>query len=320
MKMLQALGTVLLVAAPWLLGSNYAVNLATQVLIAALFASSLNLLLGYGGLFSFGHNALFGGAAYIGALALTKFGLSPLAATAVALLSVLLLSAIIGAIALRATGIGLAMITLALGQVVWGLAYRWVSMTNGENGIGGIQRPTLPGIDLNHPWQFYWVVLGGTVALLWLLKRLIDSPYGASLRGTRDQARRMSALGHNVWLLRWLAFLYAGVLAGIAGLMFLWYHRFVSPHMLSLGESAEVLLMVVSGGAGTFAGPLVGATVVVLIKNVASSFIESWQILLGALFLFVVVATPDGLVPGCKSLFRRWRNRWGQAWTRTRTS
>ena len=320
MKILRALGAVLLVAAPWLLGSNYAVNLVTQVLIAALFASSLNLLLGYGGLFSFGHNAIFGGAAYIGALALTRFGLSPLAATAVALLSVLLLSALFGAIALRASGIGLAMITLALGQVVWGLAYRWVSMTNGENGIGGIQRPTLPCLDLNHPWQFYWMVLVCTLALLWLLRRLICSPYGASLRGTRDQARRMSALGHNVWMIRWLAFLYAGVLAGVAGLMFLWYHRFVSPHVLSLGESAEVLLMVVSGGAGTFAGPLVGAALVVLTKNVASSFIESWQILLGALFLFVVVATPDGLVPGCTSLFRRWRNRWGHAWTRTRTS
>jgi branched-chain amino acid transport system permease protein len=319
-KALHVLGVISLAAAPWVLGSNYAINMATQVLIAALFASSLNLLLGYGGLFSFGHNAMFGGAAYIAALALTKFGLSPLAATGAALLGVLLLSAVIGAIALRATGIGLAMITLALGQVVWGLAYRWVSMTNGENGIGGIQRPTLPGIDLNHPRQFYWTVLCCTFALLWALKRLVDSPYGASLRGTRDQARRMGALGHDVWLIRWLAFLYAGVLAGVAGLMFLWYHRFVSPHVLSLGESAEVLLMVVSGGAGTFAGPLVGAAIVVLIKNVASSFIESWQILLGALFLFVVVATPDGLVPGCRNVLGRWRNRWGQAWTRTRTS
>jgi branched-chain amino acid transport system permease protein len=129
----------------------------------------------------------------------------------------------------------------------------------------------------------------------------------------------MSALGHDVWLVRWLAFLYAGVLAGIAGLMFLYYHRFVSPQLLSLGESAEVLLMVVSGGPGTFAGPLVGAALVLLIKNVASSYIESWQMLLGVMFLLVVVATPDGLVPGFARLWWGLRSRLGHSWIRART-
>jgi branched-chain amino acid transport system permease protein len=320
MKLLAVSAVLILLAgAPWLLGSNYALNMATQILIAALFASSLNLLLGYGGLFSFGHNAVFGGAAYLGAIALTRYGLSPAATAAIVLAGVLLLSAIIGVIALRATGIGLAMITLALGQVAWGIAYRWVGMTNGENGIGGIQRPTLEFIDLNTARNFFWVIAACTVLLLWLLKRLIDSPYGACLRGTRDQPRRMSALGHDVWLVRWLAFLYAGVLAGIAGLMFLYYHRFVSPQLLSLGESAEVLLMVVSGGPGTFAGPLVGAALVLLIKNVASSYIESWQMLLGVMFLLVVVATPDGLVPGFARLWWGLRSRLGHSWIRART-
>ena len=309
MKLRILLALLLLAAAPWLLGSDYAINIATQILIAALFASSLNLLLGYGGLFSFGHGAVFGGAAYMGALALTRYGLSPVATIVVVLLGVVALSAVIGAIALRANGIGLAMITLALGQVVWGIAYRWVDMTNGENGIGGIHRPPLPIIDLNSARHFYWTTALCTVILLWLLKRLIDSPYGACLRGTRDQPRRMSALGHNVWLVRWIAFLYAGILAGIAGLMFLYYHRFVSPQLLSLGESAEVLLMVVSGGSGTFTGPLVGAALVLLIKNVASSYVESWQMLLGVMFLVVVIATPDGLVPGCGRLWRRLQGR-----------
>lgn len=309
MKLRILLALLLLAAAPWLLGSDYAINIATQILIAALFASSLNLLLGYGGLFSFGHGAVFGGAAYMGALALTRYGFSPVATIVVVLLGVVALSAVIGAIALRANGIGLAMITLALGQVVWGIAYRWVDMTNGENGIGGIHRPSLPIIDLNSARHFYWTTALCTVILLWLLKRLIDSSYGACLRGTRDQPRRMSALGHNVWLVRWMAFLYAGVLAGVAGLMFLYYHRFVSPQLLSLGESAEVLLMVVSGGSGTFTGPLVGAALVLLIKNVASSYVESWQMLLGVMFLVVVIATPDGLVPGCGRLWRRLQGR-----------
>lgn len=304
---LSLLGALALFGLPWLLDSNYALNMATQLLIAALFAASLNLLLGYGGLFSFGHGALFGSAAYIGALAMTKFGFTPIATALATVVGVVVLSGLMGAIALRATGIGLAMITLALGQVAWGLAYRWVSMTNGENGISGIQRPALFGLDLANAANFYALVLVCVLALLWGLKRLIDSPFGASLRGARDQERRMSALGYNVWLIRWLAFLYAGVAAGVAGLLFLYYHRFISPHALSLGESAEVLLMVVSGGAGTFAGPLIGAALVLLIKNVASSYIESWQLLLGAMFLFVVVVSPDGLVPGAQRLINRLR-------------
>lgn len=303
----MTLGAFALLGAPWLLGSSYTLNMATQLLIAALFAASLNLLLGYGGLFSFGHGALFGSAAYFGALALTKYGLGPLPTAVLTVLGVVVLSGLMGAIALRATGIGLAMITLALGQVAWGLAYRWVDMTNGENGIGGIQRPVLFGHNLADPRAFYIAVLACVTVLLWALKRLIESPYGASLRGARDQSVRMSALGYNVWLVRWLAFLYAGAVAGVAGLLFLYYHRFISPHALALGESAEVLLMVVSGGAGTFAGPLVGAALVLLIKNVASSYFDSWQLMLGMLFLFVVVFTPDGLVPGAGRLIKRLR-------------
>lgn len=300
-------GLLLLVALPWLAGSDYVVNLASQLLIAALFATSLNLVLGYGGMLSFGHVAFFGGAAYVAALTTVRLGWQAPAAVLAGLLAAVLLAGVIGAIALRAHGIGLAMITLALGQVCWGVAFRWVAVTDGENGIAGTQRPALAGWDLDRPRAYYWLALAVTVLLLWLLKRLLASPYGASLRGTRDQARRMSALGYDVWLIRWLAFLYSGLMAGVAGLLFLYYHKFVSPHVLSLAESAEVLLMVVTGGAGTFWGPLVGAAIVMLFKNVASSYIESWLLLLGVLFVLIVLFVPDGVVPGLQRLLSRVR-------------
>lgn len=296
---------VLLVLLPQMVRSDYVVNLLTQMLIAALFAASLNLVLGYGGLLSFGHTAFFGGAAYVTALAFAKFGFSHLAAAIWGIAAAVLIAGIVGAIALRAAGIGLAMITLALGQVCWGVAFRWVAMTEGENGISGMTRPMPWGIDLDKPALFYVFVLSVTVVLLVLLSRLIASPYGASLRGTRDQPRRMSALGYDVWMIRWLAFVYSGLMAGIAGLLFLYYHKFISPHVLSLTESAEVLLMVVTGGAGTFWGPLVGAFIVMLFKNVASSYVESWLMLLGALFVCIVVFVPDGIVPGLARILRR---------------
>lgn len=305
-RRMGAVGAGLLLAAlPPLAGSDYLVNLASQLLIAALFAASLNLVLGYGGLLSFGHTAFYGGAAYVAALATVQWGWPAPAAALAGLAAAVALAGLLGAIALRANGIGLAMITLALGQVCWGVAFRWVTVTQGENGIAGTPRPVIAGYGVEDPRAFYALALAVTVALLWLLKRLLASPYGASLRGTRDQGRRMSALGYNVWLIRWLAFLYSGLMAGVAGLLFLYYHKFVSPHVLSLAESAEVLLMVVTGGAGTFWGPLVGAAIVMLFKNVASSYVESWLLLLGTLFVLIVLFVPDGVVPGLQRMGQR---------------
>src|SRR4029077_8947888 len=132
----------------------------------------------------------------------------------------------------------------------------------------------------------------------------VASPFGASLRGTRDQPRRMNALGYNVWLIRFLAFLFSGLWSGVAGLLFLYYNQFVSPQMVALTASAEVLLMVISGGTATLLGPIMGALLVVIMKNVASAYIERWNFVLGAIFVIIVVFMPEGLVPGSRRLGR----------------
>ena len=141
----------------------------------------------------------------------------------------------------------------------------------------------------------------------------VASPFGASLRGTRDQPRRMNALGYNVWLIRFLAFLFSGFWSGVAGLLFLYYNQFVSPQTVALTASAEVLLMVISGGTATLLGPIGGALLVVIMKNVASAYIERWNFVLGAIFVAIVIFMPDGLVPGSLRLWRwgvrRWRSR-----------
>src|SRR4029434_7306027 len=133
---------------------------------------------------------------------------------------------------------------------------------------------------------------------------LVASPFGAALRGTRDQPRRMSALGYHVWMIRFVAFLFSGLWTGVAGLLYLYYNQFVSPQAVALTASAEALLMVIAGGTGTLLRPVVGAALVVIMKNVASAYIERWNFVLGAIFVLIVIFMPDGLVPGTIRLWR----------------
>jgi branched-chain amino acid transport system permease protein len=293
-----------LVALPFLAGEYY-INLTSQIFIFAIFAASINLLLGYGGLPTLGHSAYMGLAAYISALAALKLGWPHWAAAPAALLGTVLVAGAFGLIALRATGLGFLMLTLALSQVLWGTAYRWVSMTDGDNGLRGLSRP----FQIDGATPFYFFALAVTVFSLWMMARYVGSPLGAALKGTRDQARRMSALGHDVWLIRWVTFVYAAFWGAVSGLLFVYYHKYIHPISLSLAYSAEGLLAVIAGGSGTLAGPLVGAAIVMLLKNWASAYIERWNMLLGFVFVFIVVFMPEGVVPGVKRLWLRFRSK-----------
>ena len=304
-----ALTAIALVTLPYWIGSAYYVNIASQILIYAIFALGLNVLVGYGGLVSLGHAGLFGTASYAAAW-LVAAGAGQLVGGVGAILFTLAMSALFAVLSLRATGIGFLMITLALGQILWGIAYRWISLTNGDNGINLISRPMPLGLSLVTPSAFYLATLVGFGLALASMASFVASPFGASLRGTRDQPQRMTALGYDVWLIRFLAFLFSGFWTGIAGLLFCYYYRFVSPQLLSLSSSAEVLLMVISGGSGTLLGPIAGAGLVVIMKNVASAYIERWNLVLGAIFVAIIVLMPEGLVPGSRRLWRRaWRRR-----------
>lgn len=295
---LVALGAAL-AALPWLAG-DYFVNLASQILIAAVFALSLNLLVGYGGLTSLGHAAYLGVAAYVSGWLFVRLQLGHLLAAPLALTAATLMAALFGLIALRASGLGFLMITLALGQVLWGLAFRWVSITNGDNGLSGLTRPAPFGIVLDEARPFYYFTLLVATATATAMAVYANSIVGAVLRGTRDQPRRMSALGYHVWLVRYVTFVVAGFFAAVSGLLFVYYHKFIHPHALSLTASAEVLLMVIAGGSGTLAGPVLGAGIVVLLKNYASAYVERWTMLLGFVFLMIVLFMPEGLVPGLR--------------------
>ena len=292
-----------------LVAGEYYINLASQIVIFAVFAASINLLLGYGGLATLGHAAYLGVAAYLSAWLQLKMGWSHWTTAPVALLGTTVMACAFGLIALRATGLGFLMLTLALSQVLWGTAYRWVAVTDGDNGLRGIARPEPFGLNLNEAMPFYYFTLIIGVLAIWMMARFVISPFGATLAGTRDQPRRMSALGYDVWMIRWVTFVYAGFWGAVSGLMFVYYHKYIHPVSLSLANSAEGLLAVIAGGSGTLAGPIVGAAIVLLLKNWASAYIERWNMLLGFVFVFIVVFMPEGVVPGVKRLWKRFASR-----------
>jgi branched-chain amino acid transport system permease protein len=306
-----ALGIALVALAtlPYWMTGVYYINVASQILFYAIFALGLNVLVGYAGLVSLGHAGLFGVTAYAVAYIL-QLGLGHSLAILGALVISIASMAVYAVLSLRATGIGFIMITLALGEILWGLAYRWISLTGGDNGLNVQTRPEPFGFSLSDVNTFYYATLIVFLLSVGAVTVFVRSPLGAALMGTRDQPRRMNALGYHVWAIRFYACLFSGLLTSVSAIMFAYYTQFISPQTLALTSSAEVLLMVISGGAGTLLGPIVGAGLVVIVKTVVSGFIERWNFLLGAVFVAIVILMPEGLVPGTVRLWRlAWRKR-----------
>ncbi|MCO5066752.1 MAG: branched-chain amino acid ABC transporter permease [Rhizobiaceae bacterium] len=299
------IGLFLLIAVPFVFTATYQVNIAITFLIGSIMALSLNVILGWGGLFSLCHASYLGIAAYSFAILTTTYAQGHFSAALAALAITVVVAGIFGVMALRATGLTFLMITLALGQIVWGLAYRWVSVTNGENGISGSGRNMFLGIDLAEQRSFYFLVLLAFVACFVCLQAFSRSPMGASLRGARDQPRRMTALGFNVGVIQWCAFVLSAFWAGVAGLLYFYHNQFINPYALSISSSAEALLMVIAGGAGTVVGPIVGSFIVVFIKDIVSNYISHWHAFLGFIFILIIVFLPEGIVPGLGRGFGR---------------
>jgi branched-chain amino acid transport system permease protein len=303
-----AAAAVGLLAVPPIINGEFYINMATQVLIYALFALSINLMLGYGGMVSLGHAAYLGVAGYT-CILLVIAGYGHLTSAILAVLLSTAFAGLFGVLSLRAPGLGFIMITLAIGQIVWGIAYRANDLTGGDNGIRLPDRPMPFGFDIRDAASFYYFTLAVFVVALFFLWRFSRSPFGVSLMGTRDQPRRMRMLGHNVWRIKLLTFMLAGFWGSVASILFVYYNLFLSPHAIALQQSAEILLMAILGGASSLTGPIVGAAIITLVKNVLSTYVERWNTLLGVVFVVVIIFMPLGIVPGSRLLWMRLRNR-----------
>ncbi len=286
-------------------------GLLTEALIWALFAMSLDLLLGYTGLPSLGHAAYFGVGAYVAAIAAVKIGLNFWLAAALGIVGGAAAAALAGAIVLRTQGVFFLMITLAVSQILWAVAYGWRSVTGGDDGLRGLARSawTLVGIDLAAPANFYYVTLIVVALCAGAMALLVASPFGHALKGVRESPARMDALGYQVWSYKFLAYVIAGLFAGVAGVLHVRYKNYVSPESLSIVISAEVLLMVIVGGAGTLFGSVIGAFAIIFLSNWVSAYTDRWVLILGVIYVLVVLLAPDGIVGLVRDAIERRRRR-----------
>ena len=279
--------------------NSFIILLATRAFAFSILVMSVDLLLGFTGLASLGQAAYLGIGAYLTAILATRYhiglGYDFWLVLALGMLGGALLAALFGLLAIRASGVYFLMITLALGQCVWGLAYRWNSLTGGDNGINLSQRPKF-GIDLADEVTFFYVVFALFALSLVVLYTLVRSPFGRSLAGIRERELRMKVLGYNTWLHKYLAFIVAGGIGGLSGV--LWAHTagIVGTDDVVLTTSVDALLMVVLGGAGTLIGGVIGAAVVTFVREYLSTLVHWWQYVLGGIYILVILYLPGGLM------------------------
>jgi branched-chain amino acid transport system permease protein len=278
---------------------SFVVLLATRAMAFAILAMSLDILLGFTGLASLGQAAYFGVGAYLTAVLATKFhfglGWDFWLVVVLGILIGAALAALFGLFAIRAGGVYFLMITLALGQCVWGLAYRWNSLTGGDNGINLTARPSF-GLDLGNEVTFFYLVFAFFAVSMILMYVLVRSPFGRSLTGIRERELRMQILGYNTWLHKYIAFIIAGGFGGLAGVLWAHTNGHVSPETLVLTTSVDSLLMVVLGGAGTLVGAAIGAAIVFGLREYLSTLVPWWQYVLGGVYVLTILYLPMGLM------------------------
>src|SRR5499433_3565648 len=291
--------------------NSFVILLTTRALAFSILVMSVDILLGFAGLPSLGQAAYLGVGAYLTAIlaARYQFGLGYDFCLVVLFgaFAGAMLAALFGLLAIRATGVYFLMITLALGQCVWGLAYRWNSLTGGDNGINLGVRPKF-GIDLSDQVTFFYLVLAIFALSLLAMYVLVRSPFGRSLEGIREREMRMKILGYNTWLHKYIAFVIAGGFGGLSGV--LWAHTagIVSPVNVELPTSVDALLMAVLGGSGTLIGGVMGAGIVFGLREYLSTVVPWWQYVLGGVYVLTIFYLPTGLM-GIPERIQQYRRR-----------
>lgn len=271
---------------------GYYVYLMTLVLVYALFATSLNLVLGYGGMLQLHPAVFFGLGAYGTTLLITKTSLPLWLGFIAGPLTAALFAVLIGWVCVRLRGLYFGMLTLALGQLVWSVVYRWYELTGGDDGIHGIVLPEW----LKTTNGAYFTCLVGVTLCFIVLYRLVKSPFGMGLQAIRDNPQRSESVGIDIKKHRLLAFIISGFFAGFAGVLFVVAERSVSPNLLFWSLSAEVLIMCLLGGMYTFWGPAVGALTIIFLRSFIGSQAEYWLLILGIILLLIVLLLPEGLL------------------------
>lgn len=288
--------------------------LSTQIIIFGLLALGYNILYGYTGLLSFGHAAFFGLGAYASGIVLVRTNCSLWTSIGVGIVVSGIGAAIIGFFCLRRRGIYFALLTLAFAQMLYYIAYTWVSLTGGEPGLRHIPRPPLAisglfSIDIYTPTRFYFFVLAFVLAALIILKRILESPFGKVLESIRENEKRARACGYNTNRIKWVSFILSGIFSGLAGALHTLYINFVGIDQLYWATSGMILMMTLLGGPGTFFGPFIGAGVFLYLEDIISAFTKYWMIFLGPIFVLCVLFFPQGIWGTIKNYADRYKGK-----------
>ncbi len=291
------------------LGTTY--SIATEILIFSLLALAFNILLGYGGLLSFGHGAFFGIGAYGAALTYTHLTKGMAVPMLVGTLAAIGMGAVIGFLLMRKRGVYFALLTLAFTQMFFYIVYRATAVTGGENGIGGIERSVLPGLDLKGQLAYYYlvaVIVGVAIVLIW---RLVHSPFGRVLLATRENERRANCVGYDPKRYKMIAFTISCGFAGLAGTLHAFLLNFVYPETLHVNFSGEIVAMTLVGGMRNFFGPVVGAVFFIFARDTLSTYTQNWMVFFGIVFMAFILFSPNGIVGATLALRERLRPRKG---------
>lgn len=283
------------------IASEYWVGLLTQILIFGLLALSADLLLGHAGLFSLCHAAFFAVSAYTVAILQTRYGVTTIPAALAGLGAGTLLAAIFAS-AVRTRGVYFILITLAFGYIVWGVAHRWASFTGGDNGVTNVPPLTLAGVQIATKAHYYYFVLIVLALALALYRILTTSPFGLALRGIKSSETRMRSLGYRVGAHLYVAFVISGFYASLAGVLYIYFNRFVNPVAAGFPYSVEAILMAIIGGTGTILGPFIGSGIILILRNWVSGFFHYYTAVLGLIFIATVLWAPNGVMGLIKSL------------------
>jgi branched-chain amino acid transport system permease protein len=287
--------------------ADYPRALAAEIYIFAIFAMSLDLLLGFTGLMSLGHAAFFGLGAYAVAILGTLLGINAWLALIAGVLLAAAGAALIGFFCVRTSGIPFLMLTLAFAQLVFSIALKWRDVTGGSDGMAIAEKPGFFGFDLANSLPMYFMALVFLLLSYWALRRLLNAPLGHVFVGIRENEPRMLAIGYPTRAYKLLAFTIAGAFAGLSGALYAIFNSFISPDALYWTASGDILIMTMLGGAGTLIGPAIGAGVFLLMKNVVSSYSEHWLAIIGTIFICCVLFFPGGIWGALRQL--RWRRR-----------
>jgi len=290
------LAALLLIALPFGGAAPFTITLLTEALICAIWAMSLDILVGYTGLVTFGHAAAFGFAAYVAGYFAREANPDFLLALLAAEIATIAVAVVIGFVATRVSGVAFAIISLCIAQVLFQIAVGWRSVTNGMDGMVGVPLPKILGMKIGVGTDFYLLTVACVIIVYVALARLVDSPFGRTLQAIRTNEERAASIGINVRLHKWLAFVISWAISGVAGTLMVFLKAGTTPMTLHWSESGNVLIMGIFGGIGTLLGPAVGAVVFVFLRDeFTTTFKQAWQLAFGLVFVIVVLAFPTGL-------------------------